>query len=73
MSKSDKQTIDKHQVTSEVFQDALGLLEGRLTLLRRLLSQSFGSVCSSQQLICGLSDRNRKPDFNINDHDNVSA
>lgn len=43
--------------TSEVVQDALGLSEGGLTLLCRLLSQSFGSVGTSQQLICRLSNR----------------
>lgn len=44
----------KDSGTSEVVQDALGLSEGRLALLRRLLSQSFGSISSSQQLISRL-------------------
>lgn len=58
---SDGQT-DRQTGTSEVIQDALGLSERGLALLGRLLSQSFGSVGSSQQLICSLSDRKRKPD-----------
>ncbi len=50
--------------TSEVVQDALRLSEGRLALLCRLLSQSFSSIGSSQQLICRLSNRKWSHGFN---------
>lgn len=40
--------------TSQVFQDALGLLERGLALLGRLLCQGLGSIRSSQKLVCSL-------------------
>lgn len=46
--------------TSQVFQDALGLLERGLALLGRLLCHSLGSISSSQKLICSLLERNRR-------------
>lgn len=43
--------------TSQVCQDALSLPERGLALLGRLLGQSFGSIGSSQKLICSLLER----------------
>lgn len=50
----------KWRATSQVFQDALSLPEGGLALLGCLLCQSFGSISSSQQLVCSLVDEKQE-------------
>lgn len=45
--RSDSRTVGQSDSTAQVLQDALGLPERGLALLRCLLGQSFGGISSS--------------------------